>query len=238
MHIETYYQKENDFFQVNRDQASAFAKAIAGDFNPIHDADHKRFCVPGDLLFSIVLHRFGLRPEMRFTFAGMVDDQKRFKLVDSSGGELSVEDQSGKQLIDVRYHGEGTPSDEATMKLAEAYVRFSGLTFPHLLVPLLEHQDVMINPARPMVIYANMSLQLYDLDFSDPSLEVVDTQLEVKGKRGTARLTFSIKSGDKIIGTGHKELLLSGLRNYDEAESQGLVDTYEQRKADFLAGLS
>lgn len=41
-------------------QASYFAKEIAGgDFNPIHDPDARRFCVPGDLLFTIVVSRFG-----------------------------------------------------------------------------------------------------------------------------------------------------------------------------------
>lgn len=235
MQIQDYYQNNNGFFQVNREQASRFAKHIAGDFNPIHDPDNKRFCVPGDLLFSLILQRFGLRPEMRFSFSGMVDNQRQVKLIDDMQGGLSLQDEAGKHFIDVEYEGESTPSEEATMMLADAYVRFSGLTFPHLLVPLLEHQDVMINPNRPMVIYASMALHLETTTFENPSLEVMDTQLEVKGKRGNARLSFNIKSNQTIIGTGHKDLLLSGLQNYDEQQTHDLISSYEQRKAEYLA---
>lgn len=235
MQIENFYQQTDGIFQVSREQASNFAKRVAGDFNPIHDPDHSRFCVPGDLLFSIVLHRFGLKPEMRFTFSGMVTDKANLALVDKGDGELSVEDEKGKQCIAVEYSGEQSPSVDATMRLADAYVRFSGLTFPHLLVPLLEHQDVMINPSRPMVIYANMALHLQTMDFSDPNLEVTDTWLDIKGKRGVAKLAFNIKSGDEVIGTGHKELLLAGLQSYDETESRGLIDEYEQRKQSYLS---
>ncbi len=33
---------------------------VVDDFNPIHDEDNKRFCVPGDLLFSVLLANVGL----------------------------------------------------------------------------------------------------------------------------------------------------------------------------------
>ena len=46
-------------YEVSAEQGSRFAKEVAGDFNPIHDHDSKRFCVPGDLLFAIALSDFG-----------------------------------------------------------------------------------------------------------------------------------------------------------------------------------
>ena len=57
---------------ISAEQGSSFAKAVSNDFNPIHDADSKRFCVPGDLLFALVLQRYGLSQEMSFNFSGMV----------------------------------------------------------------------------------------------------------------------------------------------------------------------
>ncbi len=54
MFLDTYYSDKNGEFSFTREQASNFAKRIAGDFNPIHDEDNKRFCVPGDLLFSVL----------------------------------------------------------------------------------------------------------------------------------------------------------------------------------------
>ena len=49
------YQESEGKVSVTREQASRFAKSIADDCNPLHDIDAKRFCVPGDLLFSMVL---------------------------------------------------------------------------------------------------------------------------------------------------------------------------------------
>ena len=47
---------------------------MAGDFNHIHDEDSKRFCVPGDLLFAVLLSKEGISQKMRFEFSGMVGD--------------------------------------------------------------------------------------------------------------------------------------------------------------------
>ena len=51
MLVEKYYSEVGQEVRVSRQQASDFAKNIADDFNPIHDVQTKRFCVPGDLLF-------------------------------------------------------------------------------------------------------------------------------------------------------------------------------------------
>ena len=74
MFLEKFYNTNNDKVTFSRQQASNFAKQIADDFNPLHDIDAKRFCVPGDLLFSLTLARAGLHQEMTFTFSGMVTD--------------------------------------------------------------------------------------------------------------------------------------------------------------------
>ena len=55
MFLQNYYSEENKKIHFSRQQASRFAKEIAGDFNPIHDPEAKRFCVPGDLLFALVM---------------------------------------------------------------------------------------------------------------------------------------------------------------------------------------
>ncbi len=40
---------------------------------------------------------------------------------------------------------------------------FSGHTFPDILVKLMADNSVMINPARPMVMYQSMSIDLHTL---------------------------------------------------------------------------
>ena len=58
--------------RISAKQACDFAKGIAGDFNPIHDHDSKRFCVPGDLLFTESIRRLGLYQSMHFDFMDML----------------------------------------------------------------------------------------------------------------------------------------------------------------------
>ena len=74
MFLDSYYSDNNGELSFTREQASHFAKRVAGDFNPLHDEDNKRFCVPGDLLFSVLLANVGLSQKMRFEFAGMTNE--------------------------------------------------------------------------------------------------------------------------------------------------------------------
>ncbi|MGL5048946.1 MAG: DUF3581 family protein, partial [Shewanella sp.] len=68
MFLAPYFLKQNQAISVSAQQASDFAKKIAQDFNPIHDVGAKRFCVPGDLLFALVLTQYGLSQSMKFGF--------------------------------------------------------------------------------------------------------------------------------------------------------------------------
>ncbi|MGB0899761.1 MAG: DUF3581 family protein, partial [Psychrobium sp.] len=119
--------------------------------------------------------------------------------------------------------------------LAQRYVEFSGHTFPHVLVPLMEKENAMINPARPLVIYENMSIDLLRLDFTNPTLEITNTSLEVNGKRGRATLQFCFKVGDEIVGYGEKLMALSGLREFDAEVINAVVTDYDERKNAYFA---
>ena len=55
MIIDQYFSEPNGRICFTREQGSNFAKQMANDFNPLHDADGTRFCIPGDLLFAIIL---------------------------------------------------------------------------------------------------------------------------------------------------------------------------------------
>ena len=48
MNLEKFYSLEGSRLSFTRQQASDFAKSVAGDFNTLHDIDSKRFCVPGE----------------------------------------------------------------------------------------------------------------------------------------------------------------------------------------------
>jgi len=113
-------------------------------------------------------------------------------------------------------------------------VTFSGKAFPHILVPLMKKHNAMINPARPMVMYQSMHICFHSLDVNEVSLRMSDATFDVNGKRGNVSLHFEFISDSKVVGTGEKQMVLSGLREYDESAIAGLVEDYNQRKALYL----
>ncbi|NOZ36796.1 MAG: DUF3581 domain-containing protein [Gammaproteobacteria bacterium] len=233
--LDNYYSTENNKIYFSREQASNFAKRVAGDFNPIHNQDAKRFCVPGDLIFALVLAKHGLYQHMEFTFSGMVGEDMQLTFDEPSAGTLSIRDENGKECLGVTCSGEKTTDQSLIADLSLCYVGFSGQTFPHILVPLMEKEQVMINPERPMVIYQSMIIDLDRLDFSAPELELSSSQLEINGKRGHVRFDFQFKSAGEIVGKGEKNMILSGLRDYDQKKIDQMVAGYNQHKQGYLA---
>ncbi len=233
MQLQDYYHSKNDTVSFSRQQASDFAKNIAGDFNPIHNIDAKRFCVPGDLLFAVALHHYGLSQKMRVTFSGMVTDEAVI-FPQAASDNITISDASGKQYLTVERIGETTHNPALISELTRNYVAFSGQTFPHILVPLMEKNGVMINPERPLVIYESMVIDMQRLDASAPTLELTNSHLDVDGKRGKATLEFKLVSAGETIGRGTKSMVLSGLREFDAAQISALVSEYETWKQNHL----
>ncbi|AFU98407.1 DUF3581 domain-containing protein [Simiduia agarivorans] len=230
MWLHDFYQQNGQQFSFTREQASRFAKQVADDFNPIHDVDAKRFCVPGDLLFALSLSRAGIRQEMDFSFADMVTDGVPLHFA-GEGDSLRLVDESDKTFMSLAASGAANTDAALVEQLTRAYVAFSGHTFPHILVPLWREQNVMINPARPMVIYQSMHLSFNTLALESLSLDAAGASMTVDGKRGQVVVRFAFKDGDKVVGKGEKKLVLSGLREFDEDAVAGVVEYYDERKA-------
>ena len=117
--------------------------------------------------------------------------------------------------------------------LTRSYVEFSGHTFPHILVPLLASENVMINPERPVVMYESMSIDLDTLDIAKPTLEVDHNEVVINGKRGEAHLAFNLVEAGEVVGRGKKRMILSGLREYEKQAMDDIVVNLNQRKQDF-----
>ncbi|MCB1709617.1 MAG: DUF3581 family protein [Halioglobus sp.] len=232
MLIDQYYTASNGRISFSREQGSNFAKQVADDFNPIHDTDARRFCIPGDLLFSIILAKYGLNRHMEFDFTGMVIDGIELVLPEPSA-ELVISDTAGKQYLTIRRSGDGTCSAPLIDRLTRKYVEFSGHTFPHILVPLLAGESVMINPERPMVMYESMTIDLDRLDIESPSLELDHNEVVINGKRGEVQLAFNLVEAGNIVGRGRKRLILSGLREYVQQAMDDIVVNLNQRKLAF-----
>ena len=105
IHIENYAAETDAGIQVSRQQASNFAKQIADDFNPIHDVEAKRFCVPGDLLFALALSKYGLSQRMSFTFSDMVGDGIALQFP-PAGNKITVSDNNGKEYLHIEREGD------------------------------------------------------------------------------------------------------------------------------------
>ena len=230
MNLEKYYTLDGSRLTFTRQQASDFAKSVAGDFNPIHDIDSKRFCVPGDLLFSIIIHHYGLRQTMGISFSGMVGDDTTLILPEVDAREISIYDEHDKKYLDLSTNGEHSHNPVLIESLTRNYVEFSGETFPHVLVPLMKQNNVMINPERPLVIYDHMRISLDRLDIDSVNLSLSDNIFRLYGKRGDVALNYDLSCNGELVGKGQKKMVLSGLREYDQASIDELIATYSGRK--------
>ncbi len=67
MYLDPFFTTENGQTVIRPEQASQFAKEVSDDFNPLHNPEHKRFCVPGDLLFALSLAKYGLSQKCSLT---------------------------------------------------------------------------------------------------------------------------------------------------------------------------
>jgi len=232
MLIDRYYTAHNGKISFSREQGSNFAKQVADDFNPIHDIDARRFCIPGDLLFAIILAKYGLSQHMEFTFTGMVVDGTELVLPEPAP-EMAINDIEGRQYLTIHSAGDTTRHALLIDQLTRIYVEFSGHTFPHILVPLLAGEGVMINPDRPMVMYESMTIDLDRLDIESPSLEIDHNEVAINGKRGEVQMAFNLVDSGSVVGRGRKRLILSGLRAYEKHVMDGITASVNQRKLDF-----
>ncbi|WP_133408660.1 DUF3581 family protein [Parashewanella tropica] len=233
MYLEPYFSKKQNIITVSAEQASVFAKKVAGDVNPIHDVDAKRFCVPGDLLFALVLEEYGLSSSMEFKFQGMVGDGVDLIFPSAQADVLEIKDTKDKTYLSAQSAGVICQDKAKIEAFVRTYVSFSGLNFTHALLPLMEKHQVMVNPARPLVMYESMSFELHSFDFDSVELELSEHELLIDGKRGNVTLHFEFYSHGKKIGTGKKTLVMSGLREYQEEAIAGMRELYESRKLKF-----
>jgi hypothetical protein len=236
MNLEKYYTREGSKLSFTRQQASDFAKTVAGDFNSIHDADSKRFCVPGDLLFSVIIDHYGLRQTMGVSFSGMVGDDVILILPEVNAREISIYDENDKKYLDVSTNGQQSKDEGLVESLTRNYVEFSGHTFPHVLVPLMKENNVMINTERPLVIYDHMRISLDTLDIDSVELKLTDNIFRLYGKRGDVALNYDLRCNGETVGKGQKKMVLSGLREYDQDKIDQLVDAYNERKSQYRNG--
>lgn len=231
MFIEQYCSTQNEQISFTRQQGSDFAKQVADDFNPLHNIEAKRFCVPGDLLFSIIIAKSGLHKEMSFNFSGMVNDGVELTFPNEIIDNFDIVDNKDKTYLSVEVSGEKTHCTSLINALTKAYVDFSGHTFPDILVKLMTENNVMINHARPMVMYQCMKINLERLDITTLTLKLAKTSLTIEGKRGDAWLEFDLISEGEIVGHGKKHMLLSGLREYCQENVDTMVEQYNNSKS-------
>ena len=238
MFLKDFYSIHDGNVCIVAKQASMFAKEIAHDFNPLHDVDAKRFCVPGDLLFSLALEKYGLSQNMHIIFSGMVGHDVLLNFPDTDAEQIDVNDNQGKTYLQIERSGDISRDSALIESFIRDYVAFSGQNFPYVLVPLLAQEKVMFNISRPLVIYESMTLSFDHLDFRQASVEMLEPKIEVNGKRASAYLHFHIKAGEDVVGNGFKKLAISVPSDYEAESMQAFVEEYLARKNDYLSNLA
>jgi len=199
-----------------------------------------------------MLYRYGLAETTQLEFSGMLDGNTRMHLPAHPTDEMSIVDDRGKELMKVLQSGERISDAAFIASLSTEYVKFSGKTFPDILVPLMRSANAMINPARPLVIYKDMAIQFnenaFDVIRSEDKLTKTDESgssstgirlksgdhgIDVNGRKGKVKLVFTIESDGIQIGRGVKNMLLSGLRDYDDDAMMEIVAQYNQWREDY-----
>ncbi|MCW8997045.1 MAG: DUF3581 domain-containing protein [Psychromonas sp.] len=234
MLLESYYTKRGNVISISAQQASSFAKQQCNDFNPIHDPENKRFCVPGDLLFSLALTEYGISESMSFTFTNMVGDNVGVVFPENKGEHIVITNENGRSVLEINRQGSISHDPNLIDSLIKNYVLFSGQNFPTLLMPLMKKYNVMFNPARPLVMYNSMSFEFDTLSLDNPvDVKLADAVFDVQPKRADNFLHFEIADGEKTIGRGIKKLVVAGLKPYEHEAITAFSDAYQARRLAF-----
>jgi len=173
---------------------------------------------------------------MGFSFSGMVNDDTTLILPEINAREISIYDENDKKYLDVSSDGAQSNDEHLIASLTRNYVEFSGHTFPHVLVPLMLENNVMINTERPLVIYDHMRISLDTLDIDSVTLRLSESLFRLYGKRGDVALNYDLCCNDEVVGKGQKKMVLSGLREFNQAKIDDLVEVYSARKNRYLNG--
>lgn len=228
MLLDPYYSKENNVIKISALQASSFAKQECNDFNPLHDVQAKRFCVPGDLLSSLALLEYGVSESMSFTFTNMVGDNVGLIFPETDSDHIVVTTESGKSVLEITRSGKISNDTKLIESLIKNYVRFSGQNFPSLLMPLMKKHQVMFNPARPLVMYNSMSFEFDNLVLNNEmQVKLSSSEFEVQAKRADNFLHFELCDADVVIGRGIKKMVVAGLKPYDHQAITAFSEAYE-----------
>lgn len=234
MLLAPFYRTKDNLIYVSAEQASRFAKRQCFDFNPIHDPENRRFCVPGDLLFSLALSTYGVSESMNFTFTNMVGADTGLIFPQTDEPLIVITNAQGKSVLEIERKGKINTNSDFIESLIRNYGQFSGQNFPTLLMPLMKEHGVMFNPKRPLVMYNSMSFEFDFVDFSQKMrLHLADTSLIVEPKRANCFLHFDLFDGDKMAGKGIKKLVIAGLKNYEHDVITAFAAEYEVRRDSF-----
>ena len=167
---------------------------------------------------------------MGISFSGMVSDDVTLILPEVDAREISIYDENDKKYLDVSTNGDHTRNPGLIESLSRSYVEFSGHTFPHVLVPLMKDNNVMINTERPLVMYDHMRISLDTLDIDSVKLDLSTSIFRLYGKRGDVALNYNLSCNGEKVGKGQKKMVLSGLREYDQSSIDKLIEAYNARK--------
>jgi len=95
----------------------------------------------------------------------------------------------------------------------------------------MKDNKVMVNPARPLVIYKSMSVNIDQFAHGQLCLEFSGASMAVDGKKGRVQLGFDLFVEGEKIGEGTKEMVVSGLRAYEQSAIDQIISTYNANKA-------
>ncbi len=83
-----------------------------------------------------------------------------------------------------------------------------------------------------------MEVEFSRLDLKHPEVNFAEATFEVEAKRSIVTLNFAFKEDGQNVGYGKKRMVAKGLKPYEQAAVDDLVERFNARKYSFLQGLS
>ena len=93
----------------------------------------------------------------------------------------------------------------------------------------------MINPARPLIIYKDMVIEIHSFLEGSLDLEFSGASMRVDGKKGSVKLEFNLFVDGQAIGHGTKDMVVSGLRPFEQSAIDSIVDEYNAVKLAYVS---
>lgn len=221
-------QLDDSLFKFNAVACDAYARNVVKDFNPIHNHLAKNYCVPGDLIFALMVERGGVHGSMRMDFLNRVGKDSEYIFVSGKAG-MALLDRGNKVQAQLIGSGDASVCVKCISAVSDAVLSCTSSYFPYKMMRSLRAENLMLSGCRSLVILKSIEVNVSDLHFaSDLTAVFCSSSLRHSGRRGTIDAHFQLVGGNgQVLGQVIKTALIIGIERFNGKRSAQYLENYE-----------